>query len=446
MSRPDTEIDLSNCENEPIRIPGAIQPHGALIAVGVADMIVSHASENLDELFGIAATDALGRHLTDLVDDVDYARVATGIAALKDETAPKYLYTVRTKGGMAGYDAIVHRAGDRIILEFEPMRNAVGASVADLYRMTQGAVTGLRKASNLSEMYALCVQWVRKIAGFDRVMVYRFDAEWNGIVIAEAKRDDLESFLGLHYPASDIPRQARELYSQNWLRFIADREYQSVPIQPPAGPTSPVPLDLSYAVLRSVSPIHIEYLRNMGVGASMSISLLKDDRLWGLVACHHYTPRYVPYDIRTACELLGQVMSMQLVGREGREEAVYGERMASIRMALADRLWRMEQVGIALTDVEPTILDLLQSSGAAVIHGDEVTRIGMTPAVEEILRIAERLAEREHTELFHTDALGAMFGLHSIGAVAAGLLAISIRKGNRDWVMWFRPEQVREVD
>lgn len=446
MSRPETEINLSNCENEPIRVPGAIQPHGALIAAGVADLVVSHASENLGSLFGIGAAEAVGQHLSALVDDVDYERVATGIAALKDETSPKYLYTVRTKGGMAGYDAIVHRAGDRIILEFEPMRNATGASVADLYRMTQGAVTGLRKATSLAEMYSLCVRRVREIAGFDRVMVYRFDADWNGVVIAEARRDDLEPFLGLHYPASDIPRQARELYAQNWLRFIADRDYQPVPILPPAGPASPDPLDLSHAVLRSVSPIHIEYLRNMGVGASMSISLLKDDQLWGLVACHHYTPRYVPYDVRTACELLGQVMSMQLVGREVQEEAVYGERMATVRMALADRLWRMEQVGIALTDVEPTILDLLQSSGAAVIHGDEVTRIGLTPAVEEILQISERLAERENTELFHTDALGAALGLHSVGAVAAGLLAISIRKGNRDWVMWFRPEQLREVD
>ncbi|WP_422927191.1 ATP-binding protein [Singulisphaera sp. PoT] len=441
-----SEITLNNCEDEPIRIPGAVQPHGALIAIGAEDGVISHASENLADFFGVAPLDAIGLPLATLFDEVDYSRVADGINRLKDDASPKYLYTVRPKGGPAGYDAIVHRAGGRTILEFEPMRSAGGASVADLYRLTQGAVTRLRKASDLGEMYDICAHRVREIAGFDRVMVYRFDDDWNGIVIAESKRDDLEPFFGLHYPASDIPKQARDLYVQNWLRFIADRDYAPVPILPPSGPESPAPLDLSQSVLRSVSPIHLEYLRNMGVGASMSISLLKDNRLWGLVACHHYSPKYVPYDIRTACELLGQVMSMQLVSREEQERAKYGHRMNSVRLEIADRLWRMEQVGIALIDVEPTILDLLEASGAAVIHDNEVTRIGLTPAVEEILQICELLEAREVTEVFHTDSLGSALGLPSIGAVAAGLLAISMRKRMRDWVMWFRPEQVREVD
>ncbi len=210
--------------------------------------------------------------------------------------------------------------------------------------MTQGAVTSLRCASSAAEAYRICVGRIREIAGFDRVMIYRFDDEWNGAVIAEAMRPDLEPFLGLHYPASDIPKQARELYAQNWLRFIADRDYVPVSIFPPSGPTAISPLDLSHSVLRSVSPIHLEYLRNMGVGASMSISLLKGDRLWGLVACHHYSPRYVPYDVRTACELLGQVMSMQFVARENQELSLIGDRMNAVRATLAYRLESMRRM------------------------------------------------------------------------------------------------------
>jgi light-regulated signal transduction histidine kinase (bacteriophytochrome) len=163
---------------------------------------------------------------------------------------PRYPYTIRPPGRGASFDAIVHRAGDVLILEFEPARDGAGSPSAGLYRIVRVAISGIRKASSRAEAQQFCAEWVREIAGFDRVMIYRFDAEWNDCVIAEAKRPDLEPFLGLQYPSSDIPAQARVLYAQNWLRFIADRDYRPVPILPPAGPTSPEPLDLSQSVHR----------------------------------------------------------------------------------------------------------------------------------------------------------------------------------------------------
>jgi two-component system, chemotaxis family, sensor kinase Cph1 len=439
-------IDIANCELEPIRIPGAIQPHGSLVAAGIDDGIISHASDNLAAFLGISSTDALGKRLSDLIDDRDVARMTAGIESLKNREMTGYFFTVRSKLQNASYDAIVHQAGDRVVVEFEPMQNSVGASVTDLYRLTQASVSRLRKAESLAVMYSVCANAVREIAAFDRVMVYRFDVDWNGEVIAEAKRGELEPFLGLRYPASDIPKQARELYTQNWLRFIADRDYAPVSIQPPSGPNAAAPLDLSQSVLRSVSPIHLEYLRNMGVGASMSISLLKGDRLWGLVACHHYSPRYVAYDIRSACELLGQVMSMQLVAREEQEQSRYDDRMKMVRSSLADRIEHTEDVGLALTCMEPSVLDFLEATGAAVVLDGEISRIGLTPGEEEILEISDRLAARGAEEVFSTDALGPTLGLESLGAVAAGLLTVCISRGGRDRVMWFRPEQIREVD
>lgn len=435
--------DLTNCEDEPIRVPGAIQPHGALVAVAACDGVVSHASANLSEFFGIAATEAIGRRLADLIPKPDSERVAKGMARLEDGSGT-VLFTVRLNGRPC--EAIAHRAGDRIIVEFEPTMDSEEGASADLARATRDAVSELRKAPSLDRMYDVCADRVREISGFDRVMVYRFDADWNGQVVAEARRHDLEPFLGLHYPASDIPAQARELYVRNWLRFIADRDYTRQPIVPECGPASPAPLDLSQAVLRSVSPIHLQYLRNMGVGASMSISLLKDDQLWGLVACHHYSPRFVPYDVRAACELLGQILSMQLASREEQEQARYGARMQSVRAALATRLRQIEDVGLALTEVEPSLLEFMEATGAAVVIGGDVVRIGLTPNPEDLLEIADRIAARGPADVFATERLGAELNLDAVGAVAAGLLSVPIAGEGRDRLMWFRPEEVREVD
>lgn len=440
------EIDLTNCEDEPIRVPGLIQPHGALIAAGAADGVISHASENLAEFLGVGPMEAIGRRLSDLVGEAALLPGATDVGVPEDGSPPTYIFTALPGPAGAGCDAIVHRAGRRIVLEFEPARGRSEGTAGELHHLTRAAVAALRRAPSLAAMYDECARRVREISGFDRVMVYRFDDEWNGAVAAESRRDDLEPFLGLHYPASDIPAQARELYARNWLRFIPDRDYAPRAILPPCGPSSAAPLDLGRSVLRSVSPIHLQYLRNMGVGASMSISLLEGDRLWGLIACHHYSPRYVPYDVRTTCEMLAQVMSMQLVAREGQERSGYGERMQSIRAGLAARVARTEDVAVALTEPSSALMEFLDATGAAVVVGGEVGRVGLTPGEDEILEVCNRLADRGVGELFATDRLGAELGLEAVGTVAAGLLTVTIAADGRDRVMWFRPEQVREVN
>jgi light-regulated signal transduction histidine kinase (bacteriophytochrome)/ActR/RegA family two-component response regulator len=443
MDRP--EIDLTNCEDEPIRVPGLIQPHGALIAAGSVDGVVSHASENLAEFLGVGPMEAIGRRLSDLVGEAA-SWPESAVGTLEDGSPPAYLLTAFRGPEGAGCEAIVHRAGGRIVLEFEPARGRSEATAARMHHLARAAVSALRRAPSLPVMYDECAVRVREISGFDRVMVYRFDDEWNGVVSAESRREDLEPFLGLHYPASDIPYQARELYARNWLRFIPDRDYEPLAILPACGPTSAEPLDLGRSVLRSVSPIHLQYLRNMGVGASMSISLLKGDRLWGLIACHHDSPRYVPYDVRTTCEMLAQVMSMQLAAREEQERSGYGERMQSIRAGLAARIAKTEEVALALTEPSSSLMEFLDATGAAVVVGGEVGRVGLTPGEDEILEVCRRLADRGVGDLFATDRLGAELGLEAVGTVAAGLLTVSITADGRDRVMWFRPEQVREVN
>jgi light-regulated signal transduction histidine kinase (bacteriophytochrome) len=337
-----TPIDLTNCDSEPIHIPGSIQPHGVLIVLRRQDLTICQVSGNTADMLGLAPARLLEQPIEALLPEKEHVNYRQSLLNEVTESKPLYLFSVRTREIDDVFDAIAHRIGSHILLELEPSPAARDLSAPDLYRLLQSSVAKLQQAGSVARLCHVCAEQVRRVSGFDRVMVYRFDEEWNGEVVAEDKREDLEPFLGLHYPASDIPRQARELYTKNWLRFIADRDYVPSPIHPQNNPDTGEPLDMSFSVLRSVSPIHIQYLKNMGVGASMSVSLMKDSKLWGLIACHHYSPRQVPYDVRTACELLGQMMSPHLSSAEERQLALYREKLRDVREGMLANLEKFE--------------------------------------------------------------------------------------------------------
>jgi chemotaxis family two-component system sensor kinase Cph1 len=447
MSQPDPQakVDLSNCDQEPIHVPGAIQPHGLLIAFDARQERISHVSENCDQFYGKAAHELLGQPVTSLFrgDDLSLSQMAV-IRSIAD-AKPTYLFTVGLKTSVEPFDAIAHRNGDTVFLEFERSPHRAGHSASDLYRLVQHALNRLQTAKSVKELADSCALHVRRISGFDRVMVYRFDEEWNGEIVAEDKQRYLEPFLGLHYPASDIPRQARELYTKNWLRFIPDREYAASRLV--AAEAGAAPLDLSFSVLRSVSPIHLEYLRNMGVQASMSISLVREGRLWGLIACHHYAAgRFVPYDVRTACELLGQFLSMHLPSVEEREHRAARASAAEIRVSILRNIEASEDVPRAVLESQPHILQMVAANGAAVVVGDQVTRLGQTPNEEQIRQLVDWLAAHAEPGVFVTDRLQEVFGSGLLGSVAAGILAISISAARRHTILCFRTERVRTVD
>ncbi|HEX8325237.1 MAG TPA: ATP-binding protein [Tepidisphaeraceae bacterium] len=433
--------DLTNCDREPIHIPGSVQPHGVLLVLDAARRVVQ-ASRSISVHLGVQADEVIGRPLTDLIAPDDAGDVARQLDDGPRQRHPVYLRSIHGRSNGRLFDAIAHRAGEYVLLELEPADP--DGRVADLHRLTQTALVDLREPGTLNHLCGQIARHVRRLSGFDRVMVYRFDAEWNGQVIAEAKANHLEPFLGLHYPASDIPKQARELYTKNWLRFIADRDYVPSPLVPPHAPDGR-PLDLSFSVLRSVSPVHIEYLRNMGVGASMSISLLSDGALWGLIACHHDAPRLVPYEVRTACELLAQVVSLQVAQRETAETAA-GVRGAHAAVeTIIARMDPGERFADSLIDCGKELLAVLHAGGAAVVDGDSVTRVGQTPGEGRLRDIVARLAESGTRELFSTDQLSGVLGTGTLDPVASGLLAVRPTRLGQRWVLWFRPEQVRTV-
>lgn len=442
-------VDLTTCDREPIHIPGLIQPHGCFLLLSIDDAggaVVRVASANAQAVVGVSAMELLGAPLSLVLHPDDAAEVVRRLNSGPLHLHPIYIDAARGAATSTVFNAVAHRLDDWVALELEPVLPGEAANASDLYRRLQTAMVDLRQPNAVRDLCTRLAVHVRAITGFDRVMVYRFDADWHGEVIAEEKRSDLEPFLGLHYPAADIPRQARELYTRNWLRFIPDRNYTGVPLVPSAMlPGTERPLDMSHCVLRSVSPIHLEYLKNMGVGASMSISLLREGRLWGLVACHHYSARRVAYDVRAACELIGQVVSLQLLQREQAEIADDVAQKKSAIARVTDRIEPGPAFERSLAAQADAVLGLINSGGAAVIMGDEVTRVGQAPPTSDIMAIAE-IVQSSNTEVFATDMISTFLPRGTLSAVASGVLAIPFTRSGRHCVMWFRPEQVRVVN
>lgn len=428
------EVDLTSCDREPIHVPGAIQPHGVLLALD--DQLCSvMVSANVGDLLGVPVGSAIGRPLADLVG----AEAASGLAdrIAREGTAEPLVVDL----GSGDVDVRHHRSGERWIVELEPLDPDASRMT---YDATRGAMARLARTGSVLDLAAVLADEIRALLGFDRVMVYRFDDEWNGEVIAEERRGDLNSFLGLHYPASDIPAQARRLYTVNWSRLIADIGYRPVPLHPILDPGTGAPLDLSHATLRSVSPIHIEYLSNMGVGASMSISLLVDGQLWGLVACHHYSGAHRPdQEARAAAEFLGQVASQFVADRErsdARERALLAQ---SVLARMTGRISADPRSPLVAMMEDPELLSLVGATGVAMSYDGAVVRRGEVPFDEDDLQRIAVALEDPGSYVTHTDRLDDRVpGL--VGTGVAGVLRVGSARDR--WLLWLRPEQERIVD
>ncbi|MCV2488201.1 SpoIIE family protein phosphatase [Geodermatophilus sp. YIM 151500] len=433
---------LLRCADEPIAVPGAVQPHGVLLAVTEPDLTVVVTSANAGALFG---TDPAGRRLDELLAPAARARLRVVLPGDLAEVNP-----VRLRVGETDVDLVLHRADGLLITEWEPVLGAEEVGVA-WHRRLPTVLQRLSATETLPELTDVLAGDVRALTGFDRVMVYRFDAAWNGEVVAESRRADLEPFLGLHYPAGDIPAQARALYAINWLRLIPDAGYAPVPLHPATNPLTGRPLDLSGAMLRSVSPVHLEYLANMGVVASMSISLIDRGRLWGLVACHSYSGPHRPsYADRTAAEFLGRTASLLLHTKVAEVETGDVVGVARRQAELVAAVGRSPRAPArALTEGGPTVLDLLPAGGAAVRLDGRLVLLGETPPADRVAPLVTALlasGAEDEPGVRVTDALGQVVpDAADLAATASGVLVVRAGGGPGDFLAWFRPETLREV-
>ncbi|HAX77191.1 MAG TPA: cyanobacterial phytochrome A [Cyanobacteria bacterium UBA11372] len=435
-------VDLTNCDREPIHIPGSIQPHGILFVLNEPELEILQVSSNTFDLLGIHPQDLLQQPLSNLLDSTTIESIQRCLAVDFENTNPLEVSLNNTI-----FDVIVHRCEPAIIIDLEPKYWKKDADFFSFYQFVKNPIQRLQNASNLTEMCQIIVKEVRKITGFDRVMVYQFDAEGAGRVIAEDKPEYLTPYLGLRYPASDIPKQAKQLYTLNYIRLIPDVNYQPVALIPPHHPVSNQPVNLSFSVLRSVSPLHIEYLKNMGVGASLSISLIKNKRLWGLIACHHQTAKYVNYEMRTVCEFLGQVMSLELANKEENEDLERKINIKSIQAKFVEVIPQEENFVDGLVKKPSDLLDLVLAQGAVVYAGNACTVLGKTPQQDEVAELITWLENKIQDNLFYTDSLPKVYpAAERFKDVASGLLALSISKTQNYYILWFRPEVIQTVN
>ncbi|HUO23083.1 MAG TPA: HWE histidine kinase domain-containing protein [Caulobacteraceae bacterium] len=437
---PDFAVDITNCDREPIHVLGAIQPFGVLIAVS-ADWIVARVSANTLEQIGVAPSDLLGQPVARFILPEALHAIRNRVAMLRGADAVERLFSVDLIAGRPAFDIAVHFSGSVVVIEAEPARGDE-IEVASLVRSMVGRQAA---AESTSAFYREGARQVRALTGFDRVMVYRFDAAGSGEVVAEALRPGVDSFLGLNYPASDIPAQARALYLRSVFRIIADVNAAPATITPRLNGAGEA-LDQSLSVLRAVSPIHIEYLKNMGVAASLSISIIVGGRLWGLFACHHYEPRLPSFAQRSASELFGQMFSMMLESRERQEAGEYEGRAR----AVADRLMAAAAQDNALLGnadwLGEVIFDAVPADGVGVLVDGQTALSGLTPSKPEFLAITATLNRLAASQVFTTDQISSLLPeAERYANRAAGLLAIPISRAPRDYVVLFRSEKLRSV-
>lgn len=439
-------VDLTNCDKEPIHIPGLIQPHGIIFVLQEPQLKVLQVSNNTFQLLGIYPKKIVGNKLKQLVGSQIIQQIKTKLVEGIETINPLKL-SIKTEKGELCFDGILHRSDGMLILELEPITSKEFGDFFSLYHLVQAPLAKIQKTLTLNELCQAIVEEVRKLTEFDRVMVYQFDEEDAGTIIAEEKSEELSSFLGLHYPASDIPRQARHLYKLNLLRLIPDVNYQPVELFPVNNPVANQPLDLSFSVLRSVSPIHIEYLKNMGVGASMSISLIRNQKLWGLIACHHQSPKYISYEVRTACELLGKVMALELASKEDNERLNYRIKLNSIQSKFVESISQEESFVDGLLKESSNLLALVGAQGVAICADENLTIIGQTPELADIQELINWLATNMEQDIFYTDSLPKLYpAAEQFKDVASGLLALSISNLKKHYVLWFRPEVIQTVN
>ncbi|MDB5712684.1 MAG: bacteriophytochrome [Sphingomonadales bacterium] len=436
----EVPLDLTNCDREPIHIPGNIQNFGFLIAVS-PDWLVARASINITDAFGKTVDEILGLPLVDFVGRETLHVLRNRAALLRGEDAIERAFGLTFGANGPAYDASIHFSGRQIVIEFE----AVSIEGFDAATLVRGMMSRLGETEDITLFYSEGARQIRALTGFDRVMVYRFDRVGSGEVVAESLKSGVDSFLGLHYPASDIPVQARALYLRSTFRIIADVKGEVVPIVPTRD-IDGRPLDQSISVLRAVSPIHLEYLSNMGVGASLSISIIVDGRLWGLFACHHYSPRLPSFAQRIAAELFGQMFSLTLEGRERRAAADY-ETQAR---AIGDRLMAaVAQDGALLEDASwlgEIIGTTIPADGVAVSINGVVESSGKTPDREQLIELVRLLNRNSGGQVFATDCITSIMpDAADYAGAASGMLAIPLSRLPRDYVILFRTERTREV-
>lgn len=431
-------VNLDTCDREPIHIPGSIQSHGCLLACDTGLTVIERASANAEAILGHSPP-LLGRDAAGVLGPRVVHDLRNALATASTAARPALLMDIEV--GQTVFDIAIHQHKSAVIIEFEP-----APAAGQPLRIAREMIGRISDITDVDRLIQRTCRIVAATSGYDRVMIYRFEHDGSGKVVSETKRADLESFLGQYFPASDIPQQARTLYLKNTIRVISDASGTRVPVTPVLD-GSGEPLDLSFAHLRSVSPIHCEYLRNMGVAASMSISVILDGQLWGLIACHHYSPRALPMAQRVAMEVFGEFFSLHLKSLKERRRlaSVAGTREALDRFLILSS--HHEDVGTLLRQSLHEFSRLLPNDGTGVMLDGTWSALGATPPEEDIPGLLDFVRGVSEGRVWATHALAQEVpDAASYSDHVSGVLAIPLSQTGSDCLLFFRKELVHTLN
>jgi chemotaxis family two-component system sensor kinase Cph1 len=447
------QADLTNCERELIHLAGSVQPHGLLLALREPELRIMLTSANVLAHLGQPGEALLRQSVSELGGDVR-DRITELRAQAADLTEPAPLRCRLQVGAeLRDFEGTMHRVnGSVLLVEIEPVgaahihHDTVDIPGAALREMLGAAVHRFSAASAIGTLADSAVRCFRDMLGYDRVMVYKFDPDGHGKIIAEARDPRLESLLGHHYPASDIPQRARELYLRNRLRVLVDVHYEPSPLMPRRLPGTAEDLDMSMCQLRSMSPLHLQYLKNMGVTATLVVSLVREGRLWGLIACHHYSPRNLRFAVRAAADLLAEVMATRIAAIENYAYAQVAIQVRRLEQRLVEATSTEGDWRLALFRNPRTVLQPLEATGAALFHDGELLTIGETPSTAELRALLRWIDEKAVDGQFSCSSVArANPALDSLTPTASGVLAVKLSESKPDYLIWFRKEQLQTV-
>ncbi|MBX7146587.1 MAG: response regulator [Alphaproteobacteria bacterium] len=438
LSEDQLKEALNYCAEEPIYIPGSIQPHGMLVALN-DNNIIEQISANAKDFFGLDAKECLGKNIESFLDK----KILNYLRKVSNNNVFQPIKSITTILNGKSYDAVAHKSDNFLVIEFEPLLDSVPQKEF-YYDQLRNYAIGMHKAKTLDEIFDHVINWVYHITGFDRVKLYRFDHDWHGEVVAEARKDYMPSYKGLHFPASDIPEQDRKLYMQNYLRFIANIQYKPIPIISVPHIEKKI-LDLSFTMLRSVSPIHIQYLENIGIQASMSISIIQNGKLWGLIACHHNEPLHVPYQVRNVCEIMGHIFSAQLSTMEEFAKRRAQDKRDQLVRQLSSTLDQNSRLDLFMQESHVLSMDALEADGLVVKTHTHILKYGEIPSDDILQKLIEWFKIEEGTIFYTNDASLTFKDIDILNQIVGGILAIPISSRSHDYIIWFRNAIIQEV-
>jgi chemotaxis family two-component system sensor kinase Cph1 len=439
-----TNYDSTFCGSLPIHLINLIQSYGVLLVIRRNDWQVVQASENVESIWNIPVAEFVNQSIAKYIDANSFSALGERFPAnIKDEIP--FVWKINDQP----YLVLTHIKNDYLLVEIDLTRveESNQHSFVAVYQDLKLAMSAIDTAADIQEVCHIAVRELKRISGFDKIMIYRFDQDWNGTVIGEVLEEGMESYIGFTFPASDIPKQAREMYLKNPYRFIPDRQYSPVKLYPVINPITGSFIDLSDCNLRGVAAVHLEYLKNMQVSASMSIRILKDDQLWGLIACHHRTPRQINYQVCSVFELLSNIISAKINSMQAREKHAFNTNLQEHYARVIEDVCQVESIQDILAVNGDGILNLFNAQGATISYRGKIYKTGYVPEEADLENLWLWLHTKELKRNFSTDHLSGQYdGAMFYRNMASGMLVIPINFNRDEYLILFRQEKVQVIN